>query len=214
MRANAATTGLVREFLHDFFRDTFELDVPGAGIAATSETPADGLPCDAMTERKPTLPGAVTCLGRCARPALEADAPDLTRLERDVLALLSTGLPNQGMAERLGLGVSTVVDYFKDLVALLGGQRRMEAVAQALRLGRIRAIVPEADLHDKADRICRQLADRASPAQQRLKTLLHRIDGVEPGPALREELATFVDNWPASSAADALRGFLKTGDNR
>jgi hypothetical protein len=74
--------------------------------------------------------------------------------------------------------------------------------------------VPEADLHDTADRVCRQLADRASPAQQRLKTLLHRIDGVAPEPALREELATFADNWTASSVADALRGFLKTGDNR
>ncbi|MBE8516026.1 enoyl-CoA hydratase/isomerase family protein [Amycolatopsis sp. H6(2020)] len=80
--------------------------------------------------------------------------------------------------------------------------------------GWLRAIVPEADLHETADRLCRQLADRSSPAQHRLKTLLHRIDGVEPEPALREELATFAENWPASSVADALRGFLKTGDNR
>jgi enoyl-CoA hydratase len=79
--------------------------------------------------------------------------------------------------------------------------------------GWIRAIVPEADLPAMANRICRQLADRAGPAQQRLKTLLHRIDGVAPEPALREELATFAGNWPASSVADALRGFLKTGDN-
>jgi enoyl-CoA hydratase len=74
--------------------------------------------------------------------------------------------------------------------------------------GWIRAIVPEADLHGTADRICRQLADRAGPAQQRLKTLLHRIDGAAPEDALREELATFADNWPASSVAEALRAFL------
>lgn len=53
-----------------------------------------------------------------------------------------------------------------------------------------------------------QLADRSSPAQQRLKTLLHRIDGIAPEHALREELATFADNWSASSVADALRAFI------
>ncbi|MEU9173890.1 enoyl-CoA hydratase/isomerase family protein [Streptomyces sp. NPDC048420] len=74
--------------------------------------------------------------------------------------------------------------------------------------GWIRAIVPEADLDATATRICHQLADRHSPAQQRLKTLLYRIDGLAPEHALREELATFADNWPASSVADALRAFL------
>ena len=74
--------------------------------------------------------------------------------------------------------------------------------------GWIRAIVPEADLDAAATRICQQLADRNSPAQQRLKALLHRIDGVTGEHALREELATFADNWAASSVADALRDFL------
>ncbi len=74
--------------------------------------------------------------------------------------------------------------------------------------GWIHAIVPEADLDATATRVCRQLADRNSPAQQRLKTLLHRIDGAAPEHALREELATFADNWTASSVADALRAFL------
>jgi enoyl-CoA hydratase len=74
--------------------------------------------------------------------------------------------------------------------------------------GWIRAIVPEAALEATATRICRQLADRHGPAQQRLKTLLHRIDGMAPEQALREELATFADNWQASSVADALRVFL------
>ncbi|MEE1757779.1 MULTISPECIES: enoyl-CoA hydratase/isomerase family protein [unclassified Streptomyces] len=74
--------------------------------------------------------------------------------------------------------------------------------------GWIHAIVPEADLEATATRVCRQLADRHSPAQQHLKTLLHRIDGMAPEQALREELATFADNWPASEVADALRAFL------
>ncbi|MFL5997306.1 MAG: enoyl-CoA hydratase/isomerase family protein [Streptomyces sp.] len=74
--------------------------------------------------------------------------------------------------------------------------------------GWIQATVPEADLEATVTRICRQLADRSSPAQQRLKTLLHRIDGMPPEQALREELATFADNWQAGSVADALRAFL------
>ncbi|MEU1370932.1 enoyl-CoA hydratase/isomerase family protein [Streptomyces sp. NPDC005803] len=74
--------------------------------------------------------------------------------------------------------------------------------------GWIQAIVPEADLDATATRICQQLADRSGPAQQRLKSLLNRIDGVAPEQALREELATFADNWSASSVADALRVFL------
>jgi enoyl-CoA hydratase/carnithine racemase len=84
--------------------------------------------------------------------------------------------------------------------------------------GWIRAIVPEADLEATATRICRQLAEPNSAAQQRLKALLHRIDGIEPEHALRAELAAFADNWTAGSAPDALRAFLaprttKAGNN-
>ena len=74
--------------------------------------------------------------------------------------------------------------------------------------GWIHSIVPEADLEATATRICRQLADRHSPAQEHLKTLLHRIDGMPPAQALREELATVADNWSASTGAAALRSFL------
>ncbi len=74
--------------------------------------------------------------------------------------------------------------------------------------GWIRAIVPEPELEATASRICRQLAERSSPAQRHLKTLLHRIDGVAPEPALRAELETFADNWSASSVADTLKAFL------
>ncbi|MEU5633318.1 enoyl-CoA hydratase/isomerase family protein [Streptomyces rishiriensis] len=74
--------------------------------------------------------------------------------------------------------------------------------------GWIHAIVPEAELDATATRVCHQLADRHSPAQQRLKTLLHRIDGASSEHALREELTAFADNWHASSVADALRAFL------
>ena len=70
-------------------------------------------------------------------PSPEVDVPHLTAREQDVLALLSTGLPNLGIAERLGIGVYTVKDHVKNLLAKLGAQGRMEAVAQARRLGLI-----------------------------------------------------------------------------
>jgi enoyl-CoA hydratase len=74
--------------------------------------------------------------------------------------------------------------------------------------GWIRAIQPEADLGAIATEGCRQLADRSSPAQHRLKTLLHSIDGVAREHASAEELTAFAGNRSASSAADALRALL------
>lgn len=77
--------------------------------------------------------------------------------------------------------------------------------------GWIQEIVPESDLDATATRICHLLADRHSPAQRQLKTLLHRIQGLAPEPALRAELDTFAENWSVSSVADALRVFLDSG---
>ncbi|SFK70170.1 helix-turn-helix transcriptional regulator [Amycolatopsis sacchari] len=70
-------------------------------------------------------------------PPPDAPVPHLTAREKDVLALLSTGLPNQAIAERLGIGVYTVKDHVKNLLVKLGAQGRMEAVVRARRLGLI-----------------------------------------------------------------------------
>jgi enoyl-CoA hydratase len=76
--------------------------------------------------------------------------------------------------------------------------------------GWIQAIVPDRELDATVAGFCAALSDRHSPAQARLKTLLHDIRGTIPERALAAELAAFKDNWPESSAAAALASFLNT----
>ncbi|WP_206796580.1 helix-turn-helix transcriptional regulator [Amycolatopsis sp. MtRt-6] len=73
--------------------------------------------------------------GLLVDPLPGAAAPHLTGREADVLALLSTGLSNQGIAERLGIGLYTVKDHVKNILAKLGAEGRLDAVARARRLG-------------------------------------------------------------------------------
>ncbi|WP_420042002.1 LuxR C-terminal-related transcriptional regulator [Gordonia sp. MP11Mi] len=70
---------------------------------------------------------------------LALDAPEdgptvhLTPREQDVLALLGAGLANRAIAEHLGIGVYTVKDYVKTLMAKLDATSRFEAVVNARR---------------------------------------------------------------------------------
>jgi enoyl-CoA hydratase/carnithine racemase len=74
--------------------------------------------------------------------------------------------------------------------------------------GWIDRIVPEPELGAAAAEVCRSLADRAGPAQSALKSLLHRIDGVDPAVALQAELDAFADNWTTRPVSTALEAFL------
>jgi two-component system, NarL family, nitrate/nitrite response regulator NarL len=73
------------------------------------------------------------------RPAMERRAPaalgDFTPREQEVLALLSEGLPNRAIAERLGISRHTVKFHVNALLQKLGVERRTEAVVRAARLG-------------------------------------------------------------------------------
>ena len=69
-------------------------------------------------------------------------------------------------------------------------------------------IVPESELEASAMDVCRSLAARAGPAQSALKSLLHRIEGIEPAVALRAELDAFADNWTTQPVSTALEAFL------
>lgn len=61
--------------------------------------------------------------------------PELTRREREVLALLADGLTNREIAGRLGIGAETVKDHVASLYRKLDVRDRVSAVREADRFG-------------------------------------------------------------------------------
>ncbi|MDJ0340035.1 response regulator transcription factor [Streptomyces sp. H10-C2] len=59
----------------------------------------------------------------------------LTTREREVLVLLATGLPNSGIAVRLGITVATVKDHVRAVLRKLGTPNRVAAAVLAHRAG-------------------------------------------------------------------------------
>ena len=60
-----------------------------------------------------------------------------THRELEVLRLLAEGLPNKGIASRLGISDHTVKFHVNAILGKLGAQSRTEAVTRATRLGLI-----------------------------------------------------------------------------
>ncbi len=59
----------------------------------------------------------------------------LTPREREVLALLSQGLPNKAIAERLAISDQTVKFHVASIYGKLGASNRTDAVRRAVRQG-------------------------------------------------------------------------------
>ena len=82
----------------------------------------------------PTLaPAAAQSLVRAATTRPPALGHDLTEREREVLALLSEGLSNQQIAERLVITPATVKFHTRSIRSKLGTASRTETVVIALR---------------------------------------------------------------------------------
>ena len=59
----------------------------------------------------------------------------LTHRELEVLALLADGLPNKGIADRLGISDQTVKFHVASIMGKLGASNRVETVRRAVRRG-------------------------------------------------------------------------------
>lgn len=93
----------------------------------------------AYAGRSTLAPEAVEALVQPAPPA-SALGQDLTRRERQVLALLAKGLTNPEIAERLVISHSTVKVHVSHILAKLEASNRAEAIALAIQHG----LVPRA----------------------------------------------------------------------
>lgn len=84
----------------------------------------------------PVVPGAATGAAAADPATGEPGWPEpLTERELDVLRLIAEGRSNQEIADRLGVALSTVKGYARNLFGKLMVERRTEAVARAREIG-------------------------------------------------------------------------------
>lgn len=84
-------------------------------------------------------PAVIAAAGIHVHPRIDAGSTGqgetLTAREREVLALVATGLPNKGIARELGISEHTAKFHVGSLLAKLGAGSRTEAVTLATRRG-------------------------------------------------------------------------------
>jgi DNA-binding CsgD family transcriptional regulator len=69
-------------------------------------------------------------LDRADRNGAQANGPDLTRREKEILQLLSVGMSNQEMAETLVIAEGTLKRHVANLYQKLGVHSRLQAIRQ------------------------------------------------------------------------------------
>jgi DNA-binding NarL/FixJ family response regulator len=90
---------------------------------------------DAEAGGVPLSPRAAAALLPSNRPTTNATLDRLTARERDVLALVATGLPNKAIARRLTISEKTVKAHLTRIFAVVGVSDRTSAALWAQRHG-------------------------------------------------------------------------------
>lgn len=115
-----------------------------ADAGACGLLPKNGSFCDLLeslrtsrTEGLVVHPALLRSLLR-SQPHGEATLPELTRRERDVLAMLAEGLDAGAIARRLGISVNTCRGYVRNLLLKLDAHSQLEAVVIATNRGLVR----------------------------------------------------------------------------
>jgi DNA-binding NarL/FixJ family response regulator len=129
MADEVSRSELVRA-LHHGARAILPRDAQPAQIFAAIEAAAAGLAAFGRDELELLLP-ALHGAGPESQPALEALSPR----EIEILVLMSQGLANKNIADRLGISEHTVKFHVSSILSKLGAGSRTEAVTKGLKDG-------------------------------------------------------------------------------
>jgi DNA-binding CsgD family transcriptional regulator len=126
MRAIIVGPASVRERLR------WELEARSIQVAGEFDTMAEARRSGLDTDIIVTPPEAFSETGDQIDSVFEEA---LTHRELEVLELLAEGLPNKGIAERLGISDQTVKFHIASIMGKLGASNRVETVRRAVRRG-------------------------------------------------------------------------------
>lgn len=119
------------------FRGVLPHDATADEIGAALEAAAAGLvvlPPEQVAEMIRSR-AATAMPARVLPPRDGGRPPSLTAREQEILSMLAEGLPNKGIAARLGISDHTVKTHVEAVFEKLGASTRAEAVARAVRFG-------------------------------------------------------------------------------
>jgi DNA-binding CsgD family transcriptional regulator len=107
-----------------------------AGLRSTVKTLDDlGARATAAVARRRMKDLGMTAIPRGPRRATRADPAGLTAREREVLALLTEGLPDREISQRLFISERTVHHHVSAVLAKIGVSSRTAAAREAARMG-------------------------------------------------------------------------------
>jgi DNA-binding NarL/FixJ family response regulator len=98
----------------------------GAAVAAVAQ---------GLVVTDPAVARSLVSAHPLVAPGVESGLSPLTAREQDVLQLVASGLPNKGIALRLGISEHTVKFHVGAILGKLGAASRTEAVTLAVRSG-------------------------------------------------------------------------------